>query len=147
MGGVVKTQRRSDSLFRRTRSDLQRREFRGAFPPEKGNPCTFQICAQKKGAQTETFESRFFLVPPGRGLPHEGVGAKKFCMPLETREIKLFLAGYPGILPGYPGSARKVREKKVCVQFSSPKNTPSENPLSVVEAEGSYRPRSKNSII
>ena len=28
-----------------------------------------------------------------------------------------FLAGYPGILPGYPRGARKV---KVCVQFSSP---------------------------
>ena len=31
-----------------------------------------------------------------------------------------FLAGYPGILPGYPGSARKVWEKNVWVQFSSP---------------------------
>ena len=44
----------------------------------------------------------------GRGLPCEGVGAKKFGMPFETREIKLFLAGYPGILPGYPGGARKI---------------------------------------
>ena len=32
-----------------------------------------------------------------------------------------FLPGYPGILLGYPGGARKVREKKVCVQFSSSK--------------------------
>ena len=44
----------------------------------------------------------------GGGLPCEGVGVKKFDMSLETREIKPFLAGYPGILPGYPGSARKV---------------------------------------
>ena len=44
----------------------------------------------------------------GRGLPHEGVGAKKFDMSLATREIKRFLAGYPGILLGYPGGARKV---------------------------------------
>ena len=43
----------------------------------------------------------------GRGLPHEGVGAKKFGMPLENREIKLFLAGYPGIWPGYPGGRPK----------------------------------------
>ena len=33
-----------------------------------------------------------------------------------------FLAGYPGILPGYPGGARKVRGKNVCVQFLSPNN-------------------------
>ena len=44
----------------------------------------------------------------GGGLPREGVGAKKFGMSLETQGIKLFWAGYPGILPGYPGSARKV---------------------------------------
>ena len=31
-----------------------------------------------------------------------------------------FLAGYPGILAGYPGSTRKVWEKNVWVQFSSP---------------------------
>ena len=37
----------------------------------------------------------------GRGLPHEGVGAKKFGMSLETREIKLF---WRDIL----GGARKV---------------------------------------
>ena len=40
----------------------------------------------------------------GRGLPHEGVGAKKFGMPLETREIKLFWRD----IPGYPGGAQKV---------------------------------------
>ena len=57
----------------------------------------------------------------GGCLPCEGVGAKKFGMPLETREIKLFFPGYPGILPGYPGGDRKVWEKKACAQFSSPK--------------------------
>ena len=31
-----------------------------------------------------------------------------------------FLAGYPGILPGYPGSARKVWEKNVWVLFLAP---------------------------
>ena len=49
----------------------------------------------------------------GGGLPREGVGAKKFGMPLEPREIKLFLAGYPGILPGYPGAPEKFEEKKI----------------------------------
>ena len=41
-------------------------------------------------------------------------------MSLETQGNQTFLAGYPGILPGYPGSARKVWEKKVWVQFPSP---------------------------
>ena len=40
------------------------------------------------------------------GLSREGVGVKKFGMSFETQN-KL-LAGYPGILPGYPGGARKV---------------------------------------
>ena len=35
-----------------------------------------------------------------------------------------FLAGYPGILPGYPGSARKVWEKNVWVQFLAPNCKP-----------------------
>ena len=44
----------------------------------------------------------------GRGLPRERVGAKKFGMSLETQGNHTFWAGYPGILPGYPGGARKV---------------------------------------
>ena len=43
----------------------------------------------------------------GGGLPRVWVGAKKFSM-------------HPGILLGYPGSARKVWEKNVWVRFSSP---------------------------
>ena len=39
----------------------------------------------------------------GRGLPHEGVGAKKFGMPLETREIKLFWRDIPGFCRDIPG--------------------------------------------
>ena len=51
----------------------------------------------------------------GRVLPRERVGAKKFDTSLEPREIKVFGAGYPGILPGYPGGAREVWEKKTFV--------------------------------
>ena len=40
----------------------------------------------------------------GGSLPREGVGAEKFDMSLD----QTFLAGYPGILPGFPGGARKV---------------------------------------
>ena len=60
----------------------------------------------EKGTQTQTLSPDIFWW--GGGLPREGVRAKKFGMSLETRETKLFLAGYSGILPGYPGSARKV---------------------------------------
>ena len=35
-------------------------------------------------------------------------------MSLEAQGNSTFLAGYPGILPGYLGGARKVREKRVC---------------------------------
>ena len=47
----------------------------------------------------------FFFCPDifrwGGGLSSERVGAEKFGMSLETREIFFYLAGYPGILSGY----------------------------------------------
>ena len=58
-----------------------------------------------------------------KGFPREGVGAEvgaeKCGLSLEARETKFFLAGYPGILPGYPGGAPEKFERKNCVQFSS----------------------------
>ena len=53
-----------------------------------------------------------FHRPSSAGQPEARVGAKKFGVSLETREVKLFWPGYPGILPGYPGDARKVWENK-----------------------------------
>ena len=50
----------------------------------------------------------------GRGLPHEGVGAKKFCMPLETREIKLFCRDIPGFCRDIPEAPEKLRKKGLC---------------------------------
>ena len=47
----------------------------------------------------------------GRGLPHEGVGAKKFGMPLETREIKLFWRDIPGFRRDIPGAPEKFEKK------------------------------------
>ena len=44
----------------------------------------------------------------GRGLPHEGVGAKRFNISLHTREIKLFWRDNLRFGWGYPGGARKV---------------------------------------
>ena len=65
----------------------------------------------------------------GGGLSREGVGAKKFGMSLETQGIKFFWAGYPGILPGYPGSARKVWEKKFGFNFGPYLQKPFRDPF------------------
>ena len=46
-----------------------------------------------------------------------------------------FLAGYPGILPGYPGSARKVWEKNVWVQFLAPIHAVQDEDLSLMLVE------------
>ena len=56
----------------------------------------------------------------GGGLPREGVGAKKFGMSLENREVKLFWRDNPGFCQDIPAVHEKF-EKKVCVQFLVPK--------------------------
>ena len=48
----------------------------------------------------------------GRRLPHEGVGAKKFDMSLETREIKLFWRDIPGFCRDIPEAPEKFEKKK-----------------------------------
>ena len=58
----------------------------------------------------------------GGDLPRGGAGgAKKFGMPLETRENKLFWRDIPGFCRDISGATESSRKKKVCVQFSSPK--------------------------
>ena len=54
----------------------------------------------------------------GGGLPHEGVGAKKFSMSLETREIKLFWRDIPRFCRDIPGSPKSL--KKMFVFNSRP---------------------------
>ena len=49
-----------------------------------------------------------------------GVGAKKFDMSLETREIKLFWRDIPGVCWDIPAVPEKF-EKKVCVQYLAPR--------------------------
>ena len=49
----------------------------------------------------------------GRGLPREGVGAKKFGMSLETMEIKFFGRDIPGFCRDVPEVPEKF-EKKLC---------------------------------
>ena len=48
----------------------------------------------------------------GRGLPREGVGAKKFGMSLETREIKLFGRDIPGFCRDIPEEPEKFEKKR-----------------------------------
>ena len=60
----------------------------------------------------------------GRGLPRERVGAKKFGMPLETREIKLFGRDIPGFCRDISELPEKFEKKNVCVQFLAPKFGP-----------------------
>ena len=53
----------------------------------------------------------------GRGLPHEGVGAKKFDMSLETREIKLFWRDIPGLCRDLPEVPEKFEKIKFVFNF------------------------------
>ena len=53
----------------------------------------------------------------GRGLPHEGVGAKKFGMSLEAREIKLFWRDIPGFCRDIPAAPEKFEKKKFVFNF------------------------------
>ena len=55
----------------------------------------------------------------GRGLPHERVGAKKFGMSLETREIKLFGRDIPGFCRDIPAVPEKFEKKMFGFNFRS----------------------------
>ena len=48
----------------------------------------------------------------GRGLPRQRVGAKKFGMSLETREIKLLGRDIPGFCRDIPGVPEKFEKKR-----------------------------------
>ena len=76
---------------------------------------------QEKETQTQTFGSGYPLVGWGSFL-WRGGGRKVRYVPRNQGD-QTFVAGYPGILPGYPGGARKVWEKKIVFnQFSFPTN-------------------------
>ena len=53
----------------------------------------------------------------GVGVFHmKGWGPKSSVCPSKPGKSNIFAGIYPRILLGYPGGARKVREKNVCVQ-------------------------------
>ena len=64
---------------------------------------------EEKRNPDPSFCSGYLRVGVG-GLPCEGVGLKSSVCPSKPGKSN-FLAGYPGILLGYPGGARKVWEK------------------------------------
>ena len=52
------------------------------------------------------------------------MGAKKFCMSLETQEKQTFWRDIPGFFLGYPGVPEKAREKNsLCSMFFCPRST------------------------
>ena len=59
----------------------------------------------------------------GRGLPREGVGAKKFGMSLETREIKLVGRDIPGFCRDNPEEPEKFEKKRFGFNSPSPTRT------------------------
>ena len=73
----------------------------------------------EKGTQTQLFGPDIFRLR--RGLPREGVGAKKFGMSLETREIKFFGRDIPGFCRDIPAVPQKLEKKTVCVQVWAPR--------------------------
>ena len=78
------------------------------------------IIAQENGLESGTKkENKPKLLSPdifrwGRGLPREGVGAKKFGTPLGSREIKLFSRDIPGFCQDIPGMPEKFEKKSLC---------------------------------
>ena len=57
----------------------------------------------------------------GRGLPREGVGAKKFDMSFETQGKQLYWRDIPGFCRDIPSKMPEKFEKKVRVQFLASK--------------------------
>ena len=64
----------------------------------------------------------------GRGLPREGVEAKKFGMSFETREIKLFGRDIPAFCRDIPGVPEKFEKKNGLCSILVPSPRGSERP-------------------
>ena len=65
----------------------------------------------------------------GRGLPREGVGAKKFDTSLETQGIKLFWRDIPGFCRDIPEAPEKFEKKMFGFNFLAPIYTTTAGPL------------------
>ena len=78
--------------------------------PKRTVILSFSLQARKKLHKPKLLSPDTFRW--GRGLPHEGVGAKKFGMSLETREIKLFGRDISGFCWDIPAVPEKFEKKK-----------------------------------
>ena len=76
---------------------------------------TFQNSGKKKEPKPKLFVSDIFGC--GGGLAREWVGAKKFGMALETREIKLFWRDIPGFCWDIPAVPEKLEKKMSVFNF------------------------------
>ena len=78
-----------------------------------------ELTTQKSGTKKEHKPklSSLDIFQWGRGLPHEGVGVKKFDMSLDPREIKLFWRHIPGFCRDIPGMPQKFERKCLCSIF------------------------------
>ena len=65
----------------------------------------------------------------GGALTREGVEGKKFGMPLETKQIKLFWRDIPGFCSEIPAVPENFEKKKVSVQFLVPREGPNQGRL------------------
>ena len=70
---------------------------------------------EEKRTQTQTFWSGYLRAGWGSST-WRGGGQKVRYVP-RNQGNQTYLAGYPGILPGYPGGARKVWKKNLCWFF------------------------------
>ena len=91
-----------------------------SLPSYHCDAVSIRIQARKKEHKPKLLSPDIFRW--GRGLPHEGVGAKKFGMSLETREIKLFWQDILGFCWDIPVVPEKFEKKKVSAQFLALKN-------------------------
>ena len=74
---------------------------------------------ERKGTQTQTFCFRISLGGVGV-FQVKGWGPKSSVCASKPRDTKLSWWDIPGFLPGYPGGARKVREKEFVFNFWPP---------------------------
>ena len=76
---------------------------------------TFSFFREEKRTQTQTLGSGYPQVGWGFSMWRDG-GRKVRYVP-RNQGNQTLLAGFPGILPGYPGGARKAWEKSLCSIF------------------------------
>ena len=86
-----------------------------AHCPLAARNCSNGKSGTKKEPKPKRLSPDIFCL--GRGLPRERVGAKKFGMSLETREIQLFWRGILGFCRDIPAVPKKFEKRKFVFNF------------------------------